>query len=119
MTQKHLWHLLMIIFVVVWSIVSMTPPTNRDLLADFQAKARSKDAAFSNIVARAQELQKEMPARTYGNLKDAIGTNQIAKYFPHINVKGQKNPSFYVLSRLQRESAGKIKLGLDLQGGSS
>ena len=119
MTQKHLWHFLLIVFVLVWSIVAMTPITNRDLLKDFQEKARSKDEAYSNIVARAQALQQQMPARSYGNLKEAIGTNDITKYFPRFNVKGQKNPSSYVLSRLQKEAAGKVKLGLDLQGGSS
>ncbi len=50
MTQKHLWHFLLIVFVLVWSIVAMTPITNRDLLKDFQEKARSKDEAYSNIV---------------------------------------------------------------------
>src|ERR1043166_520479 len=119
MKQKHLWQLLLIVFIVVWSIFEVTPPTGRDLLVEFQAKARNKDGAFSNIVARAQELQKEFAGRNYGNLKEAVGTNEIAKYFPHINAKGEKNPSSYVLNRLQREAAGKIKLGLDLQGGTS
>ena len=119
MNQKHLWQLLLIIFVVAWSIVELTPPTGRDLLQDFQDKARNKDAAYTNIVAQAQSMQKELPGRAYGNLKEAIGTNDITKYFPSINPKGQKDPSRYVLNRLQREAAGKIKLGLDLQGGTS
>ena len=119
MQQKHLWQFLIIIFVVVWSIFEVTPPTGRDLLQDFQAKARSKDAAFSNIVDRAAQLQKENPIRTFGNLKDAVGTNEIAKYFPHIVAKNEKNPSLFVLNKLQAEAAGKIKLGLDLQGGTS
>lgn len=48
------------------------------------------------------------------------GTNDITPYFAHrISVKGEKSPSAFVLNRLQREAAGKIKLGLDLQGGTS
>ncbi len=120
MNQKHLWQLLVIVFVVAWSAVEITPPRGRDLLADFEGKARNKDSAFSNIVARAAQLQKELPGRTYGNLKDAVGTNDITPYFAHrISVKGEKSPSAFVLNRLQREAAGKIKLGLDLQGGTS
>jgi SecD/SecF fusion protein len=119
MQQKHLWQFLIIIFVLVWSIFETTPPTSRDLVLDFQAKARGRDAAFSNIVERASQLQKEFPKRDYGNLREAIGTNEIAKYFPQINAKGEKNPSSFVLNRLQRDAAGKIKLGLDLQGGTS
>ena len=68
MNQKHLWQLLVIVFVVAWSAVELTPPTGRDLLADFEGKARNKDAAFSNILARAAQLQKELPGRTFGNL---------------------------------------------------
>src|SRR6266498_8723 len=119
MNQKHLWQLLLIVFIVVWSIFELTPPTGRDLVQEFQTKARSKDATYSNIVERAQQLQKEFPGRAYGNLKEAVGTNDIARYFPHINSKNEKNPSAFVLNRLQREAAGKIKLGLDLQGGTS
>src|SRR6266516_494864 len=119
MNQKHLWKLGLIVFVVVWSIFELTPPAGRDLLQDFQAKARSKDAVFSNVVERAQQLQKQLPNRTYGNLKEAIGTNDITRYFPFINAKGEKEPSTHVLNRLQRDASGKIKLGLDLQGGTS
>ena len=119
MQRKHLWQFLIIIFVVVWSIFEVTPPTGRDLLPDFQSKARGKDGTFSNIVERATQLQKQFPKRDYGNLKEAIGTNEIAKYFPHIIAKNEKDPSLFVLNRLQAESAGKIKLGLDLQGGTS
>ena len=119
MTQKHLWKFLIIVFVVVWSIVALTPPTGRDLLLEFQGNARAKDETFTNIVLRGQELQKQFPARAYGNLKEAIGTNDISRFFPQYNTRGEKNPSAYVLSRIQRDAAGKIKLGLDLQGGSS
>src|SRR5216117_1531270 len=119
MKQKHLWQFLLIIFIVIWALFELTPPTGHDLLQEFQDKARSKDAVFSNIVAQAQQLQKEFPDRAYGNLREAIGTNDITKYFPQINPKGEKNPSVYVLNRLQREASGKIKLGLDLQGGVS
>jgi SecD/SecF fusion protein len=119
MTQKQLWQLFIIVFVVAWSIVEITPPTGRNVIDDFQQKARFKDATFSNIVERAQQLQKDNPVRTFGNLRDAVGTNDLAKYFPNVDVKGEKNPNLAVLNRLQRDAAGKIKLGLDLQGGTS
>ncbi len=119
MTQKHLWLLLLIVFVLVWSIFSFSPPTGRDLLQEFQDKARGRDATFTNILQKAQALQRENTNRAYGNLKDAVGTNDITKYFPYIKATDEKNPSYYVLNRIQRDSAGKIKLGLDLQGGTS
>ena len=119
MNQKHLWFFIAIVVALALSVTALIPPTGRDLLQDFQAKARNKDAAYSNIVAQAQLMQKELPGRAYGNLKEAVGTNDITKYFPNISATGQKDPSRYILNRLQREASGKIKLGLDLQGGTS
>src|SRR5205814_1834935 len=119
MNRSHLWKALLIAFIVAWSIYEFTPPSSRDLLLEFQHTARRPDATFSNIVERAHELQKEMPNRTFANLKEAVGTNEIARYFPQYNVKEQKDPNLYILHQLQRETAGKVHLGLDLQGGSS
>jgi len=118
MKQKHLWQLLLIIFVLVWAVVEITPPAGRNLLTVFQEKARNKDATFSNIVAQAEQLQKQNPANPYGSLRSAVGTNDIARYFSY-GTKNEKNPSLYVLNRLQRDAAGQIKLGLDLKGGVS
>jgi hypothetical protein len=41
MKQSHLWKLLLIVFVVAWSLAEMYPPTGRDLLEHFQARAGS------------------------------------------------------------------------------
>src|SRR5262249_30273699 len=51
--------------------------------------------------------------------QDAIGTNNITHYFPFFDTKNEVHPTSYILNRLQRDAAGKIKLGLDLQGGTS
>src|SRR6266850_264842 len=118
MNRRHLWKFFLILFILAWSIFEMTPPTSRDLLLEFQHQARRPDDAFSNIVAKAHQLQQQNPNRTFANLKEAVGTNDIARYFPQYNVKGQKEPNNYVLHQLQRDSSGRIRLGLDLQGGS-
>src|SRR5207302_11145222 len=58
--------------------------------------------------------------KAYENLKEAIGTNDITKYFPfYTDAKTEVQPTTFILNRLQHEAAGKIKLGLDLQGGTS
>ena len=119
MNRSHLWKLLIIVFVVGWSLYELYPPTNRDLLMVFQELAEKKDAAFTNIIERAQALQKEKPDRTFGNLKEAVGTNNLTKYFGYIDLKAERDPNSAVLYWVQRQAAGKIKLGLDLQGGVS
>jgi hypothetical protein len=48
----------------------------------------------------------------------AIGTNDIRPYFPYFDVHQEEHPTYAILNLLQRKAAGKIKLGLDLQGGT-
>ena len=107
------------VLVVVWSFYEMYPPVGHSLAKEFQAKAVRKDKNFSEIVERLQNLQQERPERAFANLVEAVGTNDIARYFPSYEVKEERNPSRAVLNRLQKDAAGRIKLGLDLQGGTS
>src|SRR5438105_13980854 len=119
MNRNHLWKLLIIVFVVAWSAFEIYPPTGRNVIEVFNEEAARKDANLSNIVARAQQLQKENTNLTaFAALKQAADTNEIARYFP-FDVKGEKDPTSAVLYRIQQDAAGKIKLGLDLQGGTS
>jgi len=72
-----------------------------------------------NIVRRAHELQRARPDRAFADLQDAIGTNDITRYFPFFaEATNEVNPTVSILNQLQREAAGRIKLGLDLQGGT-
>lgn len=105
--------------VVGLAIHGLYPPKGRDLVQVFQQRGVSQDSTFSNIVATAQALQQEHPERAYGNLFDAIGTNDIRPYFPFFKTSTELNPTTHILNRLQREAAGKVRLGLDLQGGTS
>jgi SecD/SecF fusion protein len=117
---KFFWGL--IAFLVIGSLWEMYPLTNQSLIQEFQNKAdySAHNATFDNIVSKAKELQaaKPDPTREFSDLLTAIGTNDIQSYFPYYNVKGQENPTYTLLNILQRKAAGKIHLGLDLQGGT-
>jgi SecD/SecF fusion protein len=119
MSKKNLWKWLLTIFLVAWSISEIYPPTPRDLIQTFEKLAVNKDTNFTAIVTAARELSKQYPDRAYGNLLVAIGTNDITKYFPDVDVKSEKEPTRAILNYVQRKAAGEIKLGLDLQGGTS
>jgi len=120
MSRNSYWKLALVIFVLAWGLYEMYPPTGRDLVQYFEQRATRPDATLSNILHQASELQKERPERKFANLRDAIGTNDLTKYFPfYPEAKDELNPTSYILNRLQREAAGRIKLGLDLQGGTS
>lgn len=120
MNSSHLWKLLLIVFVVAWSVTEMDPPTSRNLITVFEEKgAASKDTNFTAIVEQARKLEQQDTNRVYGSLWDAIGTNDIAQYFPNYVKSQPLNPKRAILNKLQREASGKIRLGLDLQGGTA
>lgn len=111
----------MVIFVVAWSVTEMNPPTSRNLIEVFEEKAdaKSKDDGFKAIVEQARKLELADTNRVYGSLWDAIGTNDISKYFPNYVKSQPTSPKRAILNKLQREASGKIRLGLDLQGGTA
>ncbi len=121
MKRKNVWRSTLVVFVLAWALWEMNPPTPRDLIEEFQGRAVNTDTNFSAIVPRARELQQQTqaPGRAFASLLEAIGTNNITRYFPFVNAAAEEEPTLAILHRLQRDAAGKIKLGLDLQGGVS
>src|ERR1043166_411985 len=121
MNRNNLWRFVVVVLVVVWSLFELYPPSPKDLVMVFRESVdkRLRDATFNNIVTKAQELNQGAPEKAYDNLVAAIGTNDIIKYFPTFGAKDQPHPMTFILNRLQRDAAGKIHLGLDLQGGFS
>lgn len=120
MNRNNVWRFVLVLLVVLWSFYELYPPEGKNLVQYFRERAvNTRDNVFSNIVAQAQSLEKAMPQKPYDDLVEAIGTNDITRYFPMFEAKNEQDPTRYILNRLQRESAGRIRLGLDLQGGTS
>ncbi len=119
MNRNNFWRVVLVVLVVLWSLYELYPPKGRDLVQYFREKAVARDPAFTAIFTNALALQKAMPEKPYENLLKAIGTNDITRYFPSFGAKEQLHPTTYILNRLQRQAAGRIRLGLDLQGGTS
>ncbi|MSU58674.1 MAG: protein translocase subunit SecD [Pedosphaera sp.] len=121
MKRNNLLRFIIVLIVVAWSFYEMYPLRSGDIIEHFANNAHppARDAAYSNIVTKARSLRQTSPDRGFANLHEAVGTNDIAKYFPQFEARNEVHPTTHVLNRLQREVAGKIKLGLDLQGGTS
>jgi SecD/SecF fusion protein len=119
MKQNNRWRFILVVLIVAWSLYEIYPPTSRDLVQQFASRAENTDAAFTNILSRLAPLQAARPDREFANLQEAIGTNDIQNYFPDIVAKSEQHPTTFILNQIQRDASGKIKLGLDLQGGTS
>ena len=110
MKNKNVW-LSLVIFVVAFSLWSLYPPTDRNLIEVFRDRAAVTDTNFTPIVEEAMTLQKQYPDRAFDNLLTAIskrekelGTNGIARYFPAFEIPVGKDPTRTVLYRLQQEN---------------
>ena len=119
MSRNNPWIFIFVVLIICWSFYEMYPPTSRSLVQEFETRAMNRDTNFTGIVDRVQPLQSALPEREFANLQEAIGTNSIAPYFPFFNVTNKLHPNVFILNQLQRDASGKIKLGLDLQGGTS
>ena len=117
--RNNRWKFVFVVLVVAWSFYEMHPPVGRNLAKEFEARAVRKDTNFSEIAVRLHKLQQERPERPFANVTEAVGTNEITRYFPFYDVNAEPDHLRAVLDRLQRDAAGKIHLGLDLQGGTS
>ncbi len=119
MNRNNVWRFVLVVLVVVWSVYELYPPTGGNLVQVFRDTAVNRDATFNGIVQKAQALEKTSPDRPYDDLVAAVGTNDLTRYFPFYEAKSEAHPTTYILNRLQRDAAGRIRLGLDLQGGTS
>lgn len=119
MNRNNLWRFVLVVLVLVWAAYEMYPPAPRDLITVFSKRAVNRDTNFFAIVTKARELQRSSRDKGYEALRSATATNDLARYFPFYNAREQSRPNTYILNRLQREAAGRIRLGLDLQGGTS
>ena len=119
MNRNNVWRFVLVLAVVLWSLYELYPPQGRNLVTVFRERGVNRDATFNSIVQKAQEFDNTAPDRAYDNLVQAVGTNDLTRYFPFFEAKNENHPTTYILNRLQREAAGRIRLGLDLQGGTS
>ncbi len=121
MKQNNFGWFIFVLCVIGWSLFEMYPPTSRDLVQEFSRRAVNRDAAFTNILSEVAVWQKSGTNNLseFSTLETAIGTNDLQKYFPFIAAANEVRPNLFILNKLQRDASGRIKLGLDLQGGTS
>ncbi|NLH73061.1 MAG: protein translocase subunit SecD [Verrucomicrobia bacterium] len=119
--SRNVWRFCLVITVllVAWALQSIYPPTPRDLIETFRKQAEYTDTNFNAIVERALALQQANTNQPFQNLLAAVGTNDLSKYFPSLVDEDAVDQNRHILNEIQRKAAARIKLGLDLQGGTS
>lgn len=119
MKRNNFWRWVFVLFVVVWALYEMYPPTDRPLIDVFEESATNRDERFDAIVKEARDgVAAGIPSQ-YQLLLTAAGNTSLTNYFPAYKPDPDANANAYVLNRIQRKAAGKIRLGIDLKGGTS
>jgi SecD/SecF fusion protein len=117
--NNNLGRFILVLVIIGWALVEIYPPTSRDLIQEFSNRAANKDATFNHIVQTASTMQQAGTNNEFLALQTAAGTNSLATYFPFFpGATNDLHPNDFILNRLQRDAAGQIKLGIDLQGGT-
>ena len=116
--SRNSWRFLLTVFIVAWALYELYPPKGRDLIQVFDQRVEFRDPSFDELVKRARELEAAQPGQAYAHLLAATGTNDLARFFPSLVEDDDVERNRAILNRLQQKAAGRIKLGLDLQGGT-
>ncbi len=121
MNKQFGWKFGIVIAIALASFYFMWPPFNSDLVKQFEQRAMAKDAAFNTLMEKVRVKQAAAPAREFQNLREAVEEQKVdlRNYFPDLAKTDSKTPNLDILNKLDRDCGGKIKLGLDLKGGTS
>jgi len=121
MNKQFGWKFGIVIAVTLASFYFMWPPFNRDLVKEFEVRAMARDAAFNTLMEKVHAKQAAAPLREFQNLREAVEEQKVdlRNYFPDLAKAESKTPNLDILNRIDRDCGGKIKLGLDLKGGTS
>jgi SecD/SecF fusion protein len=118
-SERDFWKWALVVFLAVWAAFEVYPLKARDLIEVFQERAEASDTNFTAIVKQARSMQQTNANQPFLNLLTAVGTNDLRRYFPSLAEETEGDQNRLILNRIQQKAAGKVKLGLDLQGGTS
>jgi SecD/SecF fusion protein len=121
MNKSYLWKFVVIAVVAIGSFLLMWPPYGRDVVEVFDSSAMGKDKAFNDALALAKEKIAEDAHNPLSKLREAVSEKNLdlRNYFPGYFKPDSQKPNDEILNQIDRKSAGKIQLGLDLKGGTS
>ena len=117
MVLTNFQRLAIILLATTWAVFELYPPTGRDLIDVFQDQAIKRGPAFDKMVAEARKLRGDRAELGFDSLKQASANVALTNYFP-VPRGEHRDLNRAILNQIQRAAAGKIKLGLDLQGGT-
>ena len=125
MITRTLWKLGISLAVVVWSVISFLPFNDVDFATYLSNEVSANKEDFNRMLETAkQEVDAGEVPSVYVALRQMGDADQVdfSTFFPHVNLKDIKNLGHrneVLLKYLYSKSKGRLKRGLDLEGGVS
>ncbi|MBN2235761.1 MAG: protein translocase subunit SecD [Opitutales bacterium] len=126
MKKRIIWKLVVSAMLIAWSVMSLIPVNDIDFAEYLETEVSANYSEFQVLLDEARTMisdDKEVNS-VYVALSNLVTDQKLdlRKFFPHINLRDIKNierSNEILLKHLLATSRGKIKKGLDLQGGVS
>ena len=126
MKKRIIWKLVVSAMIIAWSVMSLVPISDIDFAEYLEKEVSANYSEFQVLLDEAKTVISEDKNvnSVYVALSQLVAEQKIdlRKFFPHINLRDIKNierSNEILLKHLLATSRGKIKKGLDLQGGVS
>lgn len=123
MSGNILWKFLLTAAIIFWCVMSVTPLKDRPFEEYIVAQVTAEEAAFADVLQRAEVLVEDGAAPTLFIALRDLGVQEdidFAKFFPQINVAdiaNQNKRNDILLKHILSTAQSQLKLGLDLKGG--
>ncbi len=126
MKKRIIWKLVVSAMIIAWSVMSLVPISDIDFAEYLEKEVSANYSEFQVLLDEAKTVISEDKNvnSVYVALSQLVAEQKLdlRKFFPHINLRDIKNierSNEILLKHLLATSRGKIKKGLDLQGGVS
>lgn len=126
MKKRIIWKLVVSALIIAWSVMSLVPISDIEFAEYLEKEVSANYSEFQVLLDEAKTIISEDKNvnSVYVALSQLVAEQKIdlRKFFPHINLRDIKNierSNEILLKHLLATSRGKIKKGLDLQGGVS
>jgi len=125
MITRTLWKLGIALAVVVWSVISFLPFNDVDFPTYLEKHVSANQEDFNKMLETAKtQVENGEVSSVYVALRQMGEEDQVdfSSYFPHVNLRDIKNLNHrneVLLKYLYGKSKGRLKRGLDLEGGVS
>ena len=79
--RSKFWRFVVVGLIAWWAVSEWNPPADRNLLVEFDQRAKNKDEEFNRILMEARLKADDSGALTYEDWSAVLKETELSKYF--------------------------------------